>query len=98
MDTVKQESEESLSDYSKRFTEEYEHVKALFGTKMFDEAVEQLDEYTSAQTAVAQDEIKKRMFDEFAHVVMVSGCDQNNDGSSLQAMTTDFSSRIDTCP
>jgi hypothetical protein len=48
--TIKQEPEEALSDFYKRFTHEYDGFKAQFGTKVFHEATEKLSEYAVATT------------------------------------------------
>jgi hypothetical protein len=42
---LKQQSGESLFEYSKRFSQEYDTVKAQFGKRMFDYATEHLPEY-----------------------------------------------------
>jgi hypothetical protein len=42
---LRQDPNETLSDYYKRFSQEYDTFKALFGTHMFDHAAEHLQEY-----------------------------------------------------
>jgi hypothetical protein len=59
---TKQEHKESLSDYYARFKQEYDTIKSLFGTKIFDAGSEKLNEYTSTTSTTKQDAIKKRSF------------------------------------
>jgi hypothetical protein len=56
---TKQEHNESLSDYYARFGQEFDTIKSIFGTKTFDHASENLEEYTNATSSSEQDEIKK---------------------------------------
>jgi hypothetical protein len=45
---LEQGSDESLSDYSKRFSQELDSFKTLFGSKMFNTACEKLEDYSAA--------------------------------------------------
>jgi hypothetical protein len=46
---IKQETNEPLSDYFKRFCQEYDMFKAQFGDDIFDTAAMKLENYTSAK-------------------------------------------------
>jgi hypothetical protein len=95
---MKQNPEEQLSDYYKRFTQEYDTFKAQFGSKIFDEASERLSEYATATTAADKSVLKQSMFDTFASLLLLRGSDQNKYGSLLQTMTTSFSLGTDNYP
>jgi hypothetical protein len=56
---TKQEHNESLSDYYARFGQEFDTIKSIFGTKIFDHASEKLEEYTNTTSSTEQDKIKK---------------------------------------
>jgi hypothetical protein len=85
---TKQEHNESLSDNYARFKQEYDAIKSVFGTKIFEAASEKLDEYTSTTSTIKQDAIKKGSFDAFASVILVRNSDQNKYGTLLDTRTT----------
>ena len=95
---LRQEQDESLSDFYRRFSQEYDTFKALFGTKVFDEATEKLGTYVAAKTTVEKDEIKKESFDAFMSMVMLHGSDKDKYGSLIQTMTTNYSLEKDNYP
>jgi hypothetical protein len=83
---TKQEHNESLSDYYARFGQEFD-TKSIFGTKIFDQASEKLDEYTNTTSSTEQNKIKSS-FNAFASVVLLRNSDQNKYGTLLDTMTT----------
>jgi hypothetical protein len=85
---TKQEHNESLSDYYARFGQEFDTIKSIFGTKIFDHASEKLEEYTNTTSRTEKDEIKKSSFNAFAIVVLLRNSDQNKYGTLLDTMTT----------
>jgi hypothetical protein len=67
---IRQEPKESLSDYFKRFSQEFDTFKAQFGSSMFDGAVMNLKEYTSTQDETEKRRIKKEAFEAFASITI----------------------------
>jgi hypothetical protein len=85
---TKQDHNESLSDYYARFGQEFDTIKSIFGTKIFDQASEKLEDYTNTTSSTERDKIKKISFNAFASVVLLRNSDQNNYGTLLETMTT----------
>jgi hypothetical protein len=94
---IKQGPEENLSHYYKRFSQEYDTVKAQFGGRMFDYATEHLPDYIDGN-AGEQAKLKKTIFDAFAGLLLVENCDQNKYGSLIEKMSSDFSLERDVYP
>jgi hypothetical protein len=95
--STKQEPNELLSDYYKRFTQEYDTVKAMFGIRAFDYATEHLAEYISGNPA-EQAALKKNIFAAFAGLLLVENSDHNKYGSLIEKMSSDFSLERDVYP
>jgi hypothetical protein len=80
---LKQGSHESLSDYSKRFSQELYSFKTLFGRKIFNTACEKLEDYA---TAADTDKFKKDIFDAFTSILFMKNSDQQKYGSLRQTL------------
>jgi hypothetical protein len=95
---LKQGSDESLSEYSKRFSQELDSFKSLFGRKIFDTACEKLEDYATASITADKTKIKKDAFDAFTSIMFMKNSDQRKYGSLLQTLETDFSLGTDKYP
>jgi hypothetical protein len=92
---LKQGSDESLSEYSKRFAQELDSFKSLFRRKIFNLACEKLEDYA---TTADQDKFKKDAFDAFTSILFMKNSDQRKYGSLLQSLKSDFSLGTDKYP
>jgi hypothetical protein len=92
---LKQRSDESLSEYSKRLFQELDSFKSLSGRKIFNSACEKLEDYA---TTADQDKFKKDAFDAFTSILFMKNSDQRKYGSLLQSLKSDFSLGTDKYP
>jgi hypothetical protein len=91
---LRQNPNEALSDYYKRFTQEYDTFKALFGIRMFDHAAEHLQEYIDGG-ATEQIKKKKEVFAALTGLMLMEHSDQSRYGSLNEKMNSDYSLNID---
>ena len=77
---MKQEHNEALVEYTKRFKQSVDNFKAIFGEKFLDDYIEKTDAYKNGD-ADQQISIKEGAFSSWTANVYLKNCDANKYGS-----------------
>jgi hypothetical protein len=96
---LKQNENEQLLDYVKRFKQQRDVVKSYLGTKLLDTFVEQSEEYrniTAAQKATST--MKEEAFNAWMAYLLIRGCDQSKYGSLTKGFILQYSLGNDQYP
>ena len=67
--SLKQEHGESLIDYSKRFKQSVDNLKAIFGKEFLNEYIEKTNNYKKSKTIDEKKELKKKAFSSWVSYV-----------------------------
>ena len=89
---TKQEKDESLIDYTKRFKQTKDILKQTVGNKVLQEFAERTQEYKEAGTdATKQDAIKKKSFNQWMAYVYMKNSDQRKYGTLMKNFRSQYS-------
>lgn len=94
---MKQFSDETLLDYTKRFKQERDVAKAQLGTDILDSFVESSEEYKKASNA-KQKTLKDVAFEKWMAYLFLRNADQAKYGSLMKGFQTQFSLNNDQYP
>jgi hypothetical protein len=98
---IRQMSNESLSDYSKRFRQHRDTLKQMVGTHMLDSWTETLAAYKKLENkgdAAGQKAMKDGSFAAFTSFIFIKGTDPDRYGSLLTGLVTQYSLGNDQWP
>ena len=87
---IKQQDNEPLLDYAKRFKQARDVLKSHVGTKILDEFVETTREYKEDDDDDERTKLKEEAFGRWSAYMLVKNSDQNKFGSLLNGMTTQY--------
>ena len=74
---AKQEDEESLNDYTKRFKQAQDNVKSIMGEDWLHHFTENTEEFINASNSAEEDELKKNSNERFMAYAFLRNCDTN---------------------
>ena len=94
---VRQQEQESLLDYVKRFKQLRDVVKSQIGNKMLEQFVIQQQVYIDGNST-QQAEMKNQAFEVWAAYILLKGSDYNKYGSLIKGFTTQYSLGNDQYP
>ena len=95
---AKQNDDEPLLEYAKRYQQLTDVVKSQFGTKLLSETVEKRDEYKELKKTAEKKEMIKDSFDEWCAYLVLQGADKNKYGTLMSGFVNQFSLGNDQYP
>ena len=88
---VKQQQNEKVGDYVKRFKQERDNLKLMTGSHILDEFVENSTEYRDQTDKAAKQKLKDGAFSKWMAFLMIRGSDQDKYGSLSTMFRTRYS-------
>ena len=96
---VKQQENEYLMDYVKRFKQLRDVVKSQIGTKILDEYVSRQQAYKNlGGDPIKEDDMKIEEWDSWMAYCLLRGADQNKYGSLMKRLAQSYSLKTDDYP
>ena len=88
---AKQNDDEPLLKYAKRYQQLTNVVKSQFGTKLLNETVEKKDEYKNLKTTADKKEMMNDSFDERCAYLVLQGADKSKYETLMSGFVDQFS-------
>ena len=95
---MKQSDNEGLLDYVKRFKQNRDVFKSHVGKHIFDEFIENSEEYRNASSDADKKKLKDEAFDQWCAYLTTQNSDQAKYGSLNKSLVSQFSMGIDQYP
>ena len=95
---AKQQENEFLLDFVKRFKQLRDLTKSQLGTKLLDEYVEKQQEFKDESNSDKKDEMKKNEYEKWMAYMLMRGTDQNRYGSLMKGLSQQYSLGNDQYP
>jgi len=87
---LRQYDNELLLDYIKRFKQQRDVLKSNIGTQMFDEFIENTEEYRNETDTTKQQELKDNAFEQWCAFLLIRNSDQAKYGSLQKGLVSQF--------
>ena len=88
---IRQQENESLLDYVKRFKQQRDILKSHVGTKVLNDFIEQSEEFRNEKSTTKQDEMKEEAMERWMAYLFLKGSDQTKYGSVMRGFVDLFS-------
>ena len=87
---MKQEHGESLVDYTKRYKQSVDNLKAIFGKEFLNNYIEKTDEYKKTADPDEQASLKKEAFPKWTAYIYLNNSDNNKYGSLKKNLQSQY--------
>ena len=95
---MRQQEQEHLNDYVKRFKQSCDMLKSHMGSKCLDEFVEHTEEYQSETETKEQSKLKEQGFRRFMAFLLLRNSDQSKYQSLMNGLISQYSMENDHYP